>query len=124
MTIFHRPSATMTRANVVLVALSISCAGIPSLALAFAFRRFGWVGADMMRAVFQCLEVCLGLVLFFATRYSARRSYEFARRTGRVRRDASTSSGVGVDEDCPRAWLVHLHVELHRPSQLRADLTR
>jgi hypothetical protein len=66
--------------------------------------------------LFSC--VTSGLVTLWL-QSDARRAFGFAREKGFVRKSGDATQGVQIAEDCPKRWLVILHIELN-PTAMQA----
>ncbi|MFB9128297.1 hypothetical protein ACFFYR_35960 [Paraburkholderia dipogonis] len=63
--------------------------------------------------IFSC--VTCGMVTLWL-QADARRAFGFAREKGFVKKSGEGTQGVQIADDCPRRWLVVLHIELNPAS--------
>jgi len=114
-------TASILRANAVLISLSICAATIPSLALAWTVPYMGLGACDDAQYAYQFSDLFLAFSLYCLLRLLAGQAYKKARHLGQLQRHP-TRRTVNIHDDCPRAWLVQLHVDLHIPRHLADDL--
>jgi hypothetical protein len=98
---------TRVRAHAVLVSIVTSIISVACLAILTLIFH---VEKSQRLHVCQVVAPVLALAVTFWIRHTARIAYVAAMRTGKVR---EAPSHTAIDDDCPRAWLVQLHVELH-----------
>lgn len=63
--------------------------------------------------IFSC--VTCGMVTLWL-QADARRAFGFAREKGFVKKSGEDTQGVQIADDCPKRWLVVLHIELNPAS--------
>ncbi|WP_242540059.1 hypothetical protein [Trinickia mobilis] len=66
--------------------------------------------------VFSCMT-CGLFTLWLQS--DARRAYGFAREKGYVKAEGNAGEAIQIATDCPKRWLVILHIELN-PATLKA----
>ncbi|CAE6729436.1 hypothetical protein [Paraburkholderia domus] len=67
--------------------------------------------------LFSCVT-CGLLTLWLQS--DARRAFGFAREKGFVKKSGDRTPGLQIAEDCPKRWLVILHIELN-PAAIQAS---
>lgn len=103
----HRSIAL--RARLVLFSMSMALA----IVLCFGTDWLaGLVDERAPRWILQCATLTMAAALIAVARRYARRAFESATVARKVRIFWQASERAAIAKDCPRAWLVQLHLEL------------
>jgi hypothetical protein len=103
-------TATALRANIVLFSVSTGIAIIPCLSLDLLF---GLPDGGTSTLPFQSDTFALALLIMLLLRLWARRAFDAAVAARKVEIGEKPGVKVLITDDCHRAWLVQLHLELH-----------
>ena len=102
--------ATALRANVVLFTVSTGIAIVPCLSFGLLL---GVVDADMPALPYQGAIFLLAAPIMLMLRWCARLAFDSATRAHKVQLHEEQGLDTLIADDCPFAWLVQLHLELH-----------
>ncbi|WP_341318650.1 hypothetical protein WN982_26965 [Paraburkholderia sp. IMGN_8] len=103
-------TATALRANLVLCSVSIAIAVAPCISLASLISLFD---DSMPTLPYQGSIFLLAALIMLVLRWGARRAFDAARQAHKVQLIEKHGLEAWIDDDCPFAWLVQMHVELH-----------
>jgi hypothetical protein len=97
------------RARLVLFSMSMALA----IVLCFGTDWLaGLADEPAPRWILQCATLLMAAALIAVARWYARRAFESARVTRKVQVRWQATESAAIAMDCPRAWLVQLHLEL------------
>lgn len=102
-------TATALRANLVLFSVSIAIAIVPCVSLASVL---GLLDDGMPIWPYQGSIFLLAALIMLVLRWRARRAFDAARQAHKVQLIGKQGLEASIDDDCPFAWLVQLHLEL------------
>ncbi|CAB3809801.1 hypothetical protein LMG27177_06916 [Paraburkholderia fynbosensis] len=103
-------TATALRANIVLLSVSTGIAIIPCLSLDLLF---GLPDSGTPTLPFQGGTFAVALLIMLLLRWWARRAFDAAVAARKVEMGEKPGVKALIADDCRRAWLVQLHLELH-----------
>ena len=103
-------TATVLRANLVLIWVSTAIAFVPSISLA---SLLGLLDDSTPALPYQGSIFLLAALIMLVLRWRARRAFDAARHAHKVQLIEKHDLEAWIDDDCPFAWLVRMHVELH-----------
>jgi hypothetical protein len=100
----------MLRGMLKIVLIAVAASQILTTAFTFLARQ---INADLSQQIVSVFGfVTCGLVSMWL-RDDARRAFGFAKQKGFVAAAPEGQPGVRIAADCPRRWLVILHIELN-----------
>jgi hypothetical protein len=103
-------TATALRANIVLFSVSSGIAIIPCLSLDLLF---GLPDSGTPALPYQSGTFAMTLLIVVLLRWWARRAFDAAVAARKVELGEKAGVKTLIADDCRRAWLVQLHLELH-----------
>lgn len=103
-------TATALRANFVLFSISIGIAIVPCLSAA---TLFGLLDNGMPSLSCEGGTFLLASLIMLLLRWYARRAFDAAVEANKVQLPEEPGLEASIAHDCPRAWLVQLHLELY-----------
>lgn len=102
-------TSTALRANVVLFSVSTAIAMVPCSSIGLLL---GLLGDGTSELPYQGGIFVLGSLVMLWLRWHARRAFHSAMQAKTVRLTQKGDLDALIADDCPRAWLVQLHLEL------------
>ena len=102
-------TSTALRANVVLFSVSTAIAMVPCFSIGLLF---GLLGDGTSELPYQGGTFVLASLVMLWLRWHARHAFLSAMQAKKVRLPQTGDLEALIASDCPRAWLVQLHLEL------------
>src|SRR5579864_8908201 len=102
-------TAIALRANLVLFSVSTVIAIVPCISLA---SMLGLLDDDTPTLPYQGGIFLLATLIMLVLRWGARRAFDAARQAHKVQLIEKHGLEASIDDDCPFAWLVQMHLEL------------
>ena len=102
-------TATALRANLVLYSVSTAIAIVPCVSLA---SLLGLLDDGAPTLPYLGSIFLLAALIMLVLRWRARRAFDAARHAHKVQLIEKHDLEAWIDDDCPFAWLVQMHLEL------------
>ncbi|WP_193100168.1 hypothetical protein [Burkholderia sp. Z1] len=97
------------RAHVVLLSISSAIAMVPCFGIALLPEQFG---GGTFEPSYRAGVVVLAALVMLWLHWCARRAFRSALQARKIRLTPTGPFAALIARDCPRAWLVQLHLEL------------